>query len=316
MPTLDELAKRTKPFKKREYRSYSPDKGINEEENTESVKPEANENDQYKIIKISTDLCAPWAYADRGIPEMGNIEELAQSIKINGQQEPALVRKIKDSQKYEIIFGHRRWLACKCAHVPLLAMVKELTDKEAAIAQKEENENRENLSDYSKALNYKTLLDNDIFKNESELAIQLNIKRSTLSDIMCFTKLPDKLLSNIEKPHELPKRLAVKLSSISNKASEMEIDRLCELLPLIIQGKIPFSKLSLDLIKDENHDSLAKTSINKSKTFKNSKSVKLFSSGRNQNKSFCFNFHKIVEENNLLEELEHLVFNYLKDKTE
>lgn len=316
MPTLDDLAKRTKPFKKREYRSYSPDIGINEEKAIEPDNISSSENEQYKIITISTDLCAPWAYADRSTPEMGNIEELAQSIKINGQQEPALVRKISNSQKYEIIFGHRRWLACKCAHVPLLAMVKELTDKEAAVAQKEENENRENLSDYSKALNYKALLDNNIFKNESELAIQLNIKRSTLSDIMCFTKLPQQVLSGIEKPHELPKRLAAKLLSISNKASDKEINRLCELLPLIVQGKIPFSKLSIDLIKEENHDSVTKSSVNKSKTFKNSKSVKLFSSGRNQNKSFCFNFHKIVEENNLLEELEDLVFNYLKDKTE
>ena len=60
----------------------------------------------YALLSISTSECQPWDFADRSSSEMGDIEELANSIKTNGQQEPALIRKLPKPQgniKYEVV---------------------------------------------------------------------------------------------------------------------------------------------------------------------------------------------------------------------
>jgi len=271
------------------------------------------------LIKIHPKKCKPWSYADRDNCEMGNIEDLANSIKSNGQQEPALVRKLKEPDgdvEYEVIFGHRRWLACTLCNTPLLAMQKNINDKDAAVAQKEENENRENLSDYARALNYTKLLANKVFSSESELAANFGIKRSSLGDILAYTKIPPKFMECLSKPHELPKRLAIKIAQITKNITDSELNNLCQFAPLIESGKIPFKKINKELLTNSETPYKGEPKKNDTRVYRNSLAVKLFSSGINQNKTPCFTFSKIVTDNNLLPELEKLVEAFLKEKTE
>lgn len=343
MPQLEDIIKK-KAFKKKDYRSYdvnaelqnkdlvsndatskqAADKDVSQSIDVHKKKAVSKEsrgdthNSTYKLIEIETSKCRPWAFADRSSLEMGNIEELANSIKANGQQEPVLVRKLKDSEdediEYEVIFGHRRWLACTLCNKPLLAILKDLNDQEAAIAQKEENENRENLSDYARAFNYQMLLDKKVFSNESALAAHFNISRATLGDLMSYTRLPDILLSAIDEPHLLPKRTAVKLAQLCKNISKENIGKLSQMMPSILAGRIPFKALNKDLFEVTSaRENRQKKEV---KQFKNTYAVNLFSSGLNQNRAPCFTFHKIVTDNNLLSEIEELVYNYLKEKTE
>jgi len=323
MPQLKKIAKENK-FVKKSYRTYDVDAELvtdNQEiRSTQEEQPNRQTFDADKkvyILELDPSQCKPWNYADRDQSEMGDIEQLANSIKANGQQEPALVRRININNspelRYEVIFGHRRWLACKLANQPLLAMVKDLSDQQAAICQKEENENRENLSDFARAFNYKKLLDNHIFKSERELAANFNVNKSTLADLMSYTKIPDQLLKALKTPHLLPKRSAIKLSQLCKNISDEELKKLCGIANLIITGKIPYKKLNVELL---GRDTPILAENNKSKKFKNSLSVPLFTAGQNPNKAPCFTFHKIVTDNNLLHELEELVFNFLKSKTE
>ena len=57
--------------------------------------------------------------------------------------------KVKGKPKYEVIFGERRWRACQLANVPFKAIVRDLTDSEAALLQIVENEQRQDLSEYA-----------------------------------------------------------------------------------------------------------------------------------------------------------------------
>jgi len=106
---------------------------------------------------LDVNHCRPWMFADRPENEMGDINSLSESIKITGQQEPILVRPTDNEKKeqYEIIFGHRRWRACKKIGTKVLAIIKAVTDREASLFQKEENENRKDLSDFAKAKSFK-----------------------------------------------------------------------------------------------------------------------------------------------------------------
>ncbi|MGA9069769.1 MAG: ParB/RepB/Spo0J family partition protein, partial [Terracidiphilus sp.] len=96
------------------------------------------------------------------------LEELAESIRQNGVNEPLIVRLWAEPQagrkpeqlKYEIVAGQRRWLASKIAgktHCPCI--VRQMTDAEADEQRVVSNLQRENLPPLEEALAIKALLD-------------------------------------------------------------------------------------------------------------------------------------------------------------
>lgn len=178
------------------------------------------------IIEISPFKCVPWKFADRTDAEMGDIEELAKSIQKTGQHEPVLLRPLANANEgiqYEVIFGNRRWRACQLIGLNLKAIVKEISDQDAAIAQKEENENRADISDYSKAIHYQSLIDAGLFNSENQLALKLNIPRSRLNDLMSFNRIPKELISSIPSVHKLSLRTAIKLAILSKDKQVLPI---------------------------------------------------------------------------------------------
>lgn len=202
----------------------------------------ANLDNQQEIIRlISPDRCKSWDLADRHELEMGDIKSLAVSIKTHGQQEPILVRPIQikeDGIEFEIIFGNRRWRACNLINIPVKAIVKNISDQDAAIAQKEENENRKEISDFSKALHYKNLLDKKVFSNMTELSQKLGIGKATLSDLMSYTRINNKIISAIKYPHKISKKAAAKLAALSQNISEEQLQVLVGLIPDVESGTI------------------------------------------------------------------------------
>lgn len=177
------------------------------------------------LIEISPDSCRPWQYANRSIAEFGDLDALALSMKQDGQQEPILVRLAQDttlpaSIRYEIIFGRRRYEAAKKANLPLIAIVKALSDKEAVLAQKAENENREPVSPYSEACHYRKLLDTGCFKSEAELSRELNMPKATLNNALAFTKIPTEVIDLIPGIHSLSTRIAVSTIKLLNESEQ------------------------------------------------------------------------------------------------
>lgn len=309
----DAIKKDSGKFKPTKYRAWEHNNSVTQEDNSSNLDLNNKVETENQIININTELCVPWSYSDRSNEDMGNIEELAKSIKNHGQQEPALVRKLKEQNNeaiYEIIFGHRRWLACKLAGTKLLAITKTLNDQQAAIAQKEENENREDLSDYSKALNYKQLLDNNVFKNIRELATKMGIGKTTLSDILAYTRIPNELIEIIE-PHRLSRNMAVKIATITANMSDNNICKLKEMLPDVISGKISINK-----VEDILNTHLSIQVAHPAKVFKNKWGVELFSSRTDSNGSPIFVIRKNTRDLISVEEIENTLFELLKEKTE
>ncbi|MGI9214859.1 MAG: ParB/RepB/Spo0J family partition protein [Gammaproteobacteria bacterium] len=178
------------------------------------------------------------------------------SIKKYGQQEPILVRPKHDvtsEVEYEVIFGNRRWRACASLNIPVKAIIKSLTDQEAAISQKEENENREGISDYSKAIFYKKMLDNKIFSSIGSLANNMGIGKSTLLDLLSYTRISQEIISAMPNPHKLSRKAAAKLATLSS-ANKDTIENLILLAPDIVAGKIPARKIESELNKRLNPD--------------------------------------------------------------
>ncbi|MDO6587790.1 plasmid partitioning protein RepB [Salipiger sp. 1_MG-2023] len=78
--------------------------------------------------------------------------QLMQSIREHGQQVPILVRPDPETEgRYRIVYGRRRVLALRDLGQPVKAMVRDLDDREAILAQGQENSARRDLSFVEKA---------------------------------------------------------------------------------------------------------------------------------------------------------------------
>jgi ParB family chromosome partitioning protein len=87
------------------------------------------------------------------------MEELVDSIKMNGVLTPVIVRPA-EGETYEMISGHRRLHAAKRAGLTKIpAIVKKMQDDEAIIYMVDSNLQREEILPSEKAFSYKMKLD-------------------------------------------------------------------------------------------------------------------------------------------------------------
>ncbi|OGT32625.1 MAG: hypothetical protein A3C44_04515 [Gammaproteobacteria bacterium RIFCSPHIGHO2_02_FULL_39_13] len=178
-----------------------------------------------QLIMIDPTDCILWRFSDRPSDELGDIDALACSLKEHGQQEPILVRKNRQntSHAYEIIFGNRRWRAAQLANIKLIAICKDVDDQQAALFQKEENENRKELSDYARAMSYRAQLDGGVFKNETELSRVLGISKQALNDLMAYLRVPEALREMIGNYKSLSKKMVTKLAALSKDRAMLDV---------------------------------------------------------------------------------------------
>jgi plasmid partitioning protein RepB len=120
---------------------------------------------------------------------------LKGSIKNHGQDEPIRVRKTSEGD-YELISGHRRTEACRQLNIKVKALVANVADeREAQLLKWRENEEREDISEYEKYRLFRSWLDAGLFKNNKELAIQVNYTQARISQILSIGKVPQDLLN-------------------------------------------------------------------------------------------------------------------------
>lgn len=207
-----------------------------------------------ELVYVDPKECEPWLYANRQDDELGDIEELVESIKTNKQLQPALIRNHlspHDGIKYEIIFGRRRHIACLKLGIPFLAIKKNLPNaQDAIVSQDAENKLRNDVSDYSNALLYKRLLEDKVFKTEKELGEKLRLSPATFNNLMAYAKIPQDIIKKIPNIHSLSKQMAVRLVQILNKSK----DNYNKILSISDQlGVTITSQTKLDQVIDKIH---------------------------------------------------------------
>ncbi|NKL94436.1 plasmid partitioning protein RepB [Rhizobium leguminosarum] len=126
------------------------------------------------IVDLDPRLIDVSFVADRLSDDGEEYEELKQAIESSGQTTPILVRpSSSDSQRFMVVFGHRRLKVAKELGIPVKAVVKKLDDITSAIAQGQENSARSNLSFIERAYFAQNLLASGMTKDvvRSSLAI-------------------------------------------------------------------------------------------------------------------------------------------------
>ena len=147
-----------------------------------------------RVVELDPDLIDDSILKDRLEIDAIGQAGLVESIQVNGQQVPILVRQHPTfSSRYQIAYGHRRVAACRTLGRKVIALVRQLDDRELLIAQGQENSARRDLSFIERASFALKLelrgLDRDaimaaLFTDKTELSKLLSVARAVPAEIV------------------------------------------------------------------------------------------------------------------------------------
>ena len=119
------------------------------------------------------------------------IEELAQSISEIGLLQPILVAV--DGERFELVFGHRRYLACKKLELSSIrSIVRVMTREEIGVARATENIGRKDLTPIEEANTYFNLI-NTYGLTLEQVAQKMGKSAGTVKRRMDLLKMPPQL---------------------------------------------------------------------------------------------------------------------------
>lgn len=128
-------------------------------------------------------------YQPREHFEQSALQDLAESIRVQGIIQPITVRKVAP-RKFQLISGERRLQASKIAGlVRIPAYVRTADDQQMIEMALIENIQRENLNAIEIALSYKRLMEECDLRQE-DLGARVGKNRSTVTNYMRLLKLP------------------------------------------------------------------------------------------------------------------------------
>ncbi len=157
-----------------------------------TLEEEATKVDSRELQHLPLDLIQRGKYQPRRDMDPQALEELANSIKVQGVMQPIVVRPI-GAGRFEIIAGERRWRASQQAGLDKIpAMVREVPDEAAIAMALIENIQREDLNPVEEAVALQRL------QQEFELAQQqvadaVGKSRATVTNLLRLIALPEEI---------------------------------------------------------------------------------------------------------------------------
>lgn len=119
------------------------------------------------------------------------MEQLAESIRVNGVLQPLIVRPLATGN-YQIVAGERRWRASKIAGLSEIPVIvrDDLSDEQVMQVALIENLQRENLNPIEEAQGYKELIESYNMTQE-QLSKALGKARSSIANSLGLLSLPN-----------------------------------------------------------------------------------------------------------------------------
>ncbi len=130
--------------------------------------------------------------------EAEDLEDLSRSIKEKGVIQPLIVRvSPRDSLKYEIVAGERRWRASQMAQLhELPVLIRDFDDTEVLEVAIIENIQRADLNPVDEAAGYKQLMEK-FGHTQERLAEALGKSRSYIANSMRLLQLPEDVIEHL-----------------------------------------------------------------------------------------------------------------------
>ncbi len=144
------------------------------------------------LNKVPIEFIQPNPDQPRKIFDKNSLEDLSQSIKVQGIIQPIIVRK-KGENNYEIVAGERRWRASQLAklhEVPVV--IKDIDDKTALEFAIIENVQRSDLNAIEESNGYKNLIERYNY-TQDQLAEVVGKSRSHIANTIRLSSLPNEI---------------------------------------------------------------------------------------------------------------------------
>lgn len=222
-----------------------------------------------EIVEIPLEQCHNFKNHPFRVLDNEDMDNLVDSIKLNGRVlEPILVRS-EGLESYEIISGHRRCAAArKCGFTTIPAIVRKYSDEEATVMMVDANLRRENLTYSEKAWAYR--MKYDALKHQGKagnissidsLAENGSESAKTIQRLIRLTYLMPELLELVDADR-IPYLAGVDLSFLSLEEQEILYGELSPLQDLSYNKKIVIDgKKAAALKKSHNEGILSREDI-------------------------------------------------------
>jgi len=146
------------------------------------------ELERENIFAVDPKRVRPWKYHNRTEAwyTRERCEDLVDSIAKDGQQEPALARRVRGdpSFDYELIYGMRRRFACELLGKKLKLRVVEADDAQAAVFMHIENADRQDITPMERALSFQTQIEAKVFATQEALAEAIGLSKGQVAKML------------------------------------------------------------------------------------------------------------------------------------
>lgn len=173
------------------------------------------------VKEIPVDLIEEDGPKDRLAFSDADVASLAASLKDHGQQVPIMVRPLAEKPgRYQIVYGRRRLRALRSIGMAARALVRNLSDAEAVLAQGQENSQRLDPSFIEKALFASELLAGDY--EQAVILDALAIDKPMLSRMAKVARsIPQEVIQMIGSAHGIGRR---RWETLADQLRDGEID--------------------------------------------------------------------------------------------
>lgn len=201
-----------------------------------------------RLIDASLIVRSKWANRhEKSFRDSEFISLKAEIESAGGNVQPIKVRPLAgESDKFEIVFGHRRHQACLQLGIPVLAMVNDVGDSDLFAEMDRENRERKDLRPYEQGLMYKRALDEGLFPSAKKMAADLGVDLSNLSKSLALARLPTDIINAFSSPLDILLRWAPELNALLVKDFDLIVSRSQHLQK---QDPRPVPKLVLEYLK-------------------------------------------------------------------
>ncbi len=158
------------------------------------------EQDGETVSKVPLEHILPNPYQPRTIFLEEEIQDLIQSIRVNGVLQPIILRRKGDGM-YELIAGERRLRAAKMAGLTTIpALVRNSSDEKSLALALVENIQRQNLNPMEEARAYSRLM-TEFGQTQEIVAESVGKDRSSIANSVRLLDLPKEVQRWIESRH-------------------------------------------------------------------------------------------------------------------
>lgn len=204
----------------------------------------AQESSAPQLLLLTQLVSSP--YQSRGKQDETYLENLADSISVEGLLDPIIVRPLPEVEgcytvtppwpRYELVAGHHRVAAFQIlGRTEIPAFVRHLTDAEAARALTSENTVRKTLGEWELYKHMVMLRETGAVPNNTQMARVLNMSRTAVQFLDSFALLPEAVHDLLDdQPDLVGYHLAKNLKPYLPQHGTTVFDALC----LLAEGKL------------------------------------------------------------------------------